>query len=186
MTARINKTLGLLVGAYLLVFLQSNWQVPRLWLGFQPDLTPALLVCAGLTLHAGHVSTSAMLTGLWLDSLSANPLGLSVLPLFIVGWAVFTFRDLIMRDELVAQFYLGTAAGAAVPLLQVWLLWLVDVAPLFGWEMGVWWFINALFCGVAVLVFTKFVKLLDRWFSHPLHEPNSWPNENRQIVRGRH
>ena len=146
----------------------------------------ALLVCAGLTLHAGHVSTSAMLTGLWLDSLSANPLGLSVLPLFIAGWAVFTFRDLIMRDELVAQFYLGTAAGAAVPLLQVWLLWLVGVAPLFGWEMGVWWLINALFCGVAVPVFTKFVKLLDRWFSHPLHEPNSWPNENRQIVRGRH
>ena len=127
-----------------------------------------------------------MLTGLWLDSLSANPLGLSVLPLFIAGWAVFTFRDLIMRDELVAQFYLGTAAGAAVPLLQVWLLWLVGAAPLFGWEMGVWWLINALFCGVAVPVFAKFVKLLDRWFSHPLHDPNRWPNENRQIVRGKH
>ena len=186
MTGRINKTLGLLIGAYLLVFLQSHWQGPRLWLGFQPDLTPALLVCAGLTLGAGHVSTSAMLTGLWLDSLSANPLGLSVLPLFIAGWAVFTFRDLIMRDELVAQFYLGTAAGAAVPLLQVWLLWLVGAAPLFGWEMGVWWLINALFCGAAVPVFARLAKLLDRWFSHPLHDPSRWPNENRQIVRGKH
>jgi len=109
-----------------------------------------------------------------------------VLPLFIAGWAVFTFRDLIMRDELVAQFYLGTAAGAAVPLLQVWLLWLVGAAPLFGWEMGVWWLINALFCGVAVPVFARLAKLLDRWFSHPLHDPNRWPNENRQIVRGKH
>ena len=144
---------GLLIGAYLLVFLQSHWQGPRLWLGFQPDLTPALLICAGLTLGAGQVSTSAMLTGLWLDSLSANPLGLSVLPLFIAGWAVFTFRDLILRDDLVAQFYLGTAAGAAVPLLQVWLLRLVGATPLFGWEMGVWWIINALFCGLAVHYF---------------------------------
>jgi hypothetical protein len=29
-------------------------------------------------------------------------------------------------------------------------------------------------------------KLLDRWFSHPMHDQNRWPNENRQIVRGKH
>ena len=52
MTGKINKTIALLIGAYLLVFVQSHWQVPRLWLGFQPDLTPALLVCAiGLGAH---------------------------------------------------------------------------------------------------------------------------------------
>ena len=157
-----------------------------MWLGFQPDLTPALLVCAGLTLGAGQVSTSAMLTGLWLDRLSANPLGLSVLPLFVVGWVVFTFRELILRDELVAQFYLGTAAGAAVPVFQVWLLWLIGATPLIGWEMGVWWLINALLCGAAVPLFARLAKLLDRWFSHPLHDPNRWPNENRQIVRSKH
>ena len=144
------------------------------------------MVCAGLTLGAGHVSTSAMLIGLWLDSLSANPLGLSILPLFIASWAVFTFRELILRDEVVAQFYLGTAAGAMVPVLQVWLLWFVGAAPLFGWEMSVWWLINALLCGVAVPMFARLTKLLDRWFSHPLHDPNRWPNQNRQIVRGKH
>ena len=137
-------------------------------------------------LGAGHVSASAMLIGLWLDSLSANPLGLSILPLFIASWAVFTFRELILRDELVAQFYLGTAAGAMVPVLQVWLLWFVGAAPLFGWEMSVWWLINALLCGVAVPMFARLTKLLDRWFSHPLHDPNRWPNQNRQIVRGKH
>lgn len=185
MTGRVNKTLGLVIGAYMLVFLQSHLQWPRLWLGFQPDLTPALLVCAGLTLGAGQVSTAAMLTGLWLDSMSANPLGLSVLPLFIAGWAVFSFREFILRDQLVVQFYLGTTAGAAVPLLQVWLLQLVGSSPLLGWQMGVWCLVNALLCGVAVPVFDRLAKLLDRWFSHPLHDPNRWPNENRQIVRGK-
>ena len=45
MTGRFNKILVLLLGAYLLIFLQSHLDWPRLWLGFQPDLTPALLVC---------------------------------------------------------------------------------------------------------------------------------------------
>ena len=186
MTGRINKALGLLIGAYLLVFVQSHWSVPRLWLGFQPDLTPALLVCVGLSLGIGQVSTSAMLTGLWLDSLSANPLGLSVPPLFIVGWMMFTFRELIVQDDLVAQFYLGSAAGAAVPLLQLWLLWMVGADPLIGWSMGIWWLVNAACCGVAVPLFEKLGRLLNRWFSHPLHEPNRWHNENRQIVRSKH
>ena len=47
MTGRLNKILVLLLGAYLLIFLQSHLDWPRLWLGFQPDLTPALLVCVG-------------------------------------------------------------------------------------------------------------------------------------------
>ena len=73
-----------------------------------------------------------------------------------------------------------------MPLLQVWLLKLVGANPLLGWQMGVWCLVNALLCGVAVPVFDRLAKLLDRWFSHPLHDPNRWPNENRQIVRGKH
>ena len=68
--------------------------------------------------------------------MSANPLGLSVLPLFIAGWAVFSFREFILRDELVAQFYLGTTAGAAVPLLQVWFLTIGGLKSITGLEDG--------------------------------------------------
>ena len=111
--------------------------------------------------------------------------GVSVLPLFVAGWAVFSFRDLILRNELMAQFYLGTAAGALVPLLQAWLLQLVGSNPLMGWQMGAWCLANALLCGVAVPVFDRLAKLLDRWLSHPVHDLNRWPNANRQIVRGK-
>ena len=31
--------------------MQSHWSGPRLWLGFQPDLSPALLVFVGLTAY---------------------------------------------------------------------------------------------------------------------------------------
>ena len=43
------------------------------------------------------------LGGLWFDSLSANPLGVSVLPLFLVGLAIHLNRELILRDQAFAQ-----------------------------------------------------------------------------------
>jgi cell shape-determining protein MreD len=83
MTFKISKMLLLILGAYVLTFLQSHWHGPRLCLGFQPDLTPALLVFVGMTMGAGYVSSLALVSGLWLDSLSANPFGISVFPLFL-------------------------------------------------------------------------------------------------------
>ena len=96
MNFKFNKMLLLLLGVYFLIFLQSHWQEPRRWLGFQPDFTPALMVFVGLTMGAGYVSTIALMSGLWLDSLSANPFGMSIFPLFLVGWIVFCFRKKIM------------------------------------------------------------------------------------------
>jgi len=185
MPGRINKILVLLLGVYLLIFMQSHMNWPRLWFGFQPDLTPALLVCVGLTMAAGYISTTAVLTGLWLDSLSANPLGVSILPLFIAGWMVYCFREKILGGEFVAQFYLGTTAGLLVPLMQLGLLKMTWATPLLGWEMGLWALVNALFCGAAVPLLDWLTKRFTSWFSHPLYEPNRWPNEARQIVRGK-
>ena len=185
MTGRLYKMLVLLMGGYLLIFLQSHLDWSRLWLGFQPDLTPALLVCVGLRMGAGHISTTAVLSGLWLDSLSANPLGVSILPLFAAGWVVYCFRKKILGGEFVAQFYLGTTAGLIVPLMQIGLLKMTGATPLLGWEMGLWALINALFCGAAVPLFDDLAKRFVGWFSHPVYDPNRWPNENRQIVRGK-
>ena len=50
------------------------------------------------------------------DSLSANPLGVSVLPLFLVGFLIYRQRELILRDQPFAQFVLGLGASAAVPV----------------------------------------------------------------------
>ena len=185
MQGRVNRILVLLLGAYLLIFLQSHLDAPRLWLGFKPDLTPALLVCVGLCMGAGHVWTTAVLAGLWLDSLSANPLGVSILPLFAAGWLVYCFREKILGGEFVAQFYLGTFAGLFVPLTQLGLLKIIGETPLLGWEMGLWSLFNALCCGAAVPLFDRLAKRLVGWFSHPVYDPNRGPNENRQIVRGK-
>ena len=185
MTLRFNKMLVLLLGVYFLIFLQSHWQVPRLWLGFQPDLTPALMVFVGLTMGAGYVSSIALMSGLWLDSLSANPFGMSILPLFLVGWIVFCFRKKIMAVEFMAQIYLGILGGILVFLLQLTLLKLLSFNPLIGWGMVFFAMLNAFFCGLAVPFFYLLHKWFKSLFSHSSHEPNKWRNNNRQIVRGK-
>ena len=185
MTLRFNNMLDLLLGVYFLIFLQSHWQVPRIWLGFQPDLTPALMVFVGLTMGAGYVSSIALMSGLWLDSLSANPFGMSIFPLFLVGWIVFCFRKKIMAVEFMAQIYLGILGGLLVFLLLLTVLILLSFYPLFGWGMFFFAMLYAVFCGLAVPFFYLLHKCFKSLFSHSSYEPNNWGNNNRQIVRGK-
>src|SRR5437773_3378747 len=107
----------ILGAAFLAVFWQAAFNGVRHLLGAQIDLLPALMVYASLYGGFGTVVLLAVLGGLWFDSLSANPLGVSVLPLFVIGVAIYANRDLILRNQTLAQFVLGLAASAAAPVM---------------------------------------------------------------------
>ena len=61
------------------------------------------MIYTGLSTGLPSITLLAICGGLWLDSLSANPLGVTVLPLFIVGLVVQRYRGLILRDQRFAQ-----------------------------------------------------------------------------------
>src|SRR5258706_42683 len=124
------NTIAILVVAFLAVFLQATFNGVRYWTGVQFDLLPSLIVYASLSGGVSTVSLVAVLAGFWLDSLSANPLGISVLPLFGVALFIHRSRDLILREQPFAQFVVGAAAGAAVPLLTLILLINTSLRPL--------------------------------------------------------
>src|SRR6266446_8324297 len=90
------NTIAIVVVVYLAVFLQATSNELRHWLGVQIDLLPSLVVYASLSRGIATMSCVAVCGGLWLDSLSANPLGISVLPLFLVGLLIQRSRDLIL------------------------------------------------------------------------------------------
>ena len=46
------------------------------------------MVYAGLSTGITTVALLALCGGLWFDSLSANPLGVTMLPLFVIGLAI--------------------------------------------------------------------------------------------------
>jgi len=132
----LNSTLILLV-AFLAVFLEASVGGLRHWLGAQIDLLPALMVYASLSAGLTTVTVVSVLAGLAFDTLSANPLGISIMPLFLVGCAIHLRRGLILREQVFAQFVLGLLASALAPVLGLLLLSLTRPAPALGW-ITVW------------------------------------------------
>ena len=127
------KTILILGFAFLAIFGEAVLDAPRHFLGAQIDLLPGLMIYAALNTEILTVALLAIIGGLWFDSLSANPLGISIVPLFVAGFLVSVRRELILRTAPFAQFALGAAASALVPSLVVLLLLNSGKEPLIGW-----------------------------------------------------
>jgi rod shape-determining protein MreD len=170
--------------AFLAVFGEAVLSAPRNLLGAQIDLLPALMVYAALNADLVTLSLLAVLGGLWFDSLSENPLGVTILPLMAAGFPIHLRRDLILRSLPFAQFVLGAAASALVPALTVLMLLNGGKPPLIGW--GSLWQWLVMTAGGAVA--TPFIFSLAGWFGHALgyqlrSEISFRPD--REIHRGR-
>ena len=127
------QSILILVAAFLAVFGENVLSAPRDWLGAQIDLLPAIMVFAALNAGLLTVAALAIFGGIWLDTFSANPLGISILPLLLVGFPIYLRRDLILRDLPFTQFVLGAAASALVPALTLLMLLSGSTEPLIGW-----------------------------------------------------
>jgi cell shape-determining protein MreD len=170
--------------AWLAVFAQTQFRPVTNLFGTPLAVLPALLVYAALTNRLPTVAALAMLGGLGLDSLSANPLGVSILPLFVVGFGLHLRQHLILRDQRYAQFWLGFAAGILVPLLTLLLLRLDSrppiVGPLLLWQLLVTGLLNGVVCPG---VFRLFDALHGAFDYKPVIEGSFRPD--REIKRGR-
>jgi rod shape-determining protein MreD len=178
------NTLLLLLATVLAVFWEAAFNSIRDFLGAQIDLLPALMVYAGLRTGLVTLSAVAVLGGLLFDTLSANPLGTAVLPLFLCGWLLHRQRELVLRDQPFAQFVLGLAASAGVPAMTVLILLSTGQTPLLGWG-SIWqWCVLTLGGGVATLIVFQMFDLLDRKLNYRrTADPSFRPD--REIRRGR-
>jgi len=178
------NTILVLIAAFLVVFLQATVNVWRHWFGAQMDLLPGLMVYASLSTGLPTVALLAMLGGLLFDSLSSNPLGITVLPLFFIGFLIQRYRGLILREQTFAQLVLGLSASAGGPLLTLLLLLNTEKQPLLGWSSLWQWLVMSLM-GAAVTPFWFFLfdRLTNALSYRPLGETSFRPP--RQIKRGR-
>ena len=170
--------------AYLSVFGEAALPGLRHLLGAQVDLLPALMVYAALNASLITVTALAVVAGLWFDAFSANPLGITILPLFAIGFVIFSRRDLILRELSFAQIVLGTVASAAVPLLTVLLLLTGGKSPLLGWGSLWQWLVMTAGGAIATPVVFALFDWLNRAFGYrPRTETSFRPD--REILRGR-
>jgi len=178
------NTIAILVVAYLSVFAQATMNEFRLGLGAQIDLLPGLVVYASLSGGVLTLTLLAICGGLWIDSLSANPLGTSMLPLFLVGLIIQRNRDLILRQQPFAQFILGASASAAVPFLTLLLLLNTSAQPLVSWfSLWQWIVMSAVGGAVTPLWFLVFDRIGEALNYRALGETSF--RADREIKRGR-
>jgi rod shape-determining protein MreD len=178
------QTILILAFAFLAVFAETVFSAPRHLLGAQIDLLPALVVFTALSSDLVTLALLAVLGGLGFDSLSANPLGVTILPLMLVGFPIYLRRDLILRNAPFAQFMLGAAASAFVPVLVIILLLNGGKQPLIGWG-SLWQWIVMTAGGAAA---TPLIFALFAWCDRTLgYQPRSETSfrPDREIQRGR-
>lgn len=181
--SRVNS-IAILLAAYAAVFLQVSFDGVRRLLGAQIDLLPALMVYTSLSSGIIMVALLALFGGLCLDTFSANPLGISVLPLLAIGVLIYQKRELILRDQIYAQLLLGLGASAAAPMLTLLSLWGAGQSPVIGWGSLWQWIVMAIggaaFTPVCFFMFDR----VRRAFSYqPLAESSF--RSDREIKRGR-
>jgi rod shape-determining protein MreD len=179
----LNSILILLV-AFLAVFCEAAFNSFRNLFGAQIDLLPALVVYAALSSGLTTITLVSVLGGLFFDSLSANPLGITILPLFLAGFTIYTQRDLILRDQLFAQTVLGLSASAFVPAATLLLLLTGGHAPSLSW-VSVWqWVVMS----VGGMIATPALFWLFDWFDRALSYRSTTEmsfRADREIRRGR-
>ena len=177
-------TILILAVAFLLVFAESTVGGLRRVLGAQVELLPSLMIYAGLTTGLPTVTLLAIAGGLWLDSLSANTLGISVLPLFMVGLIIQRYRGLILKEQRFAQMVIGASASGAVPLMTLVLLLNTERQPLLGW-ISIWQLLVMAVAGgiVTPIWFRLFGWLENKFIYRSLGETSF--RSDREIKRGR-
>jgi len=145
---------------------------------------PPLMVYASLTHGLLTIVLLACCGGLWFDSLSLNPLGVSVLPLLLLGWVIYQSRGLLLRRQTFARVVLGVMAGAAQPLATLFLLLNLGRAPLLGWFSFWQWIVLAAGSGLVTPLCFELFDRLHRAFEYQPAAPGSF-RADRQIKRGR-
>lgn len=178
------NTIFILVLAFVAVFVQSSFGAFRRVLGVQVDLLPGLMIYASLSSGMIPVTLLAVLGGLWFDSLSANRLGVSIVPLFVVGFAVQQFRHLILRGQKYAQLVLGFTASGLAPLLALLILFSCGAEPIIGWGFAWQWFVMTVVGGLMVPLYFRLFEKVYRTLGYERVVETSF-RDDREIERGK-
>jgi rod shape-determining protein MreD len=147
-------------------------------------LLPGLMIYASLTSGILTISLVAVLGGLWFDALSANDLGVSILPLFVIGFIVQHFRHLILRDQTYAQLVLGFIACGSAPLMTLMILFTCGAEPIIGLGFIWQWFVMTLLGGLMVPLYFRLFDKVYRTLGYERVVETSF-REDREIARGR-
>jgi len=152
----------ILLTALVAIFFEAACQIPRNITGTQIDPLPALMIVTALRAPILAITALSIMGSLWQSSLSSDPLGICMLPLFILGMLVHFNKRRISHQHIGSRFTLGAIAGALIPILTLCLLLLSGHQPIIG-LYSLWQYAMSIIgSGLFALVFFPWLKWLDR------------------------
>ena len=154
-------TFTILLTALIAIFLQAACELPRNLFGAQIDPLPALMLATALRAPVSSITALAILGPLWQSSLSSDPLGINILPLFALGLLVHFGHNRLAHHASGPRFALGAIAGAGLPVLTLTLLLFAGHQPMFGWYSLWQWVVGVLGSGLLALLFIPLLEWLD-------------------------
>ena len=174
-------TFTILLTALAVIFFETSCQTPRNITGAQIDPLPALMVVTALRGPILAITTLSIMGSLWQSSLSSDPLGVGMLPLFALGMLIHLNAKSISHHHLSSRFTLGAIAGALAPALTLCLLLLSDHQPMIGFYSLWQWSVGIIGNGLLALGFFPWLK----WLDHTMEEqPFAAPYDtSTKIVR---
>lgn len=174
----------LFVAAWLCAYAAAEFAAAGNWLGGGINLLPGLVAHAALTTQIGVVAGLAVFGGLAFDVLAANRLGVSVGPLFIVGWLIHQRRRLILKDQSAAQLWVGLGAGLFTPAASLALLSLGQRHAIAGWGAAAPLIASGLANAAAGPGWRALFDWIEETFGEPRADSTSF-RADREIKRGR-
>ena len=174
----------ILIAALLAVFVETQFNLPERLLAVRIHLLPAVVVYAALRSGLGMLTLVATVGGLWLDSLSANPLGISAIPLILAGVLMRHFESLLLRDLPYAQFMLGAGAAAMLFFLSLGILLSIHQEPVIGWATFWQGAVSSVATGALTPLCFLALDRVDRALTYQ-PAPESSFRQDREIKRGR-
>lgn len=182
-TIWVNVFIFMVIG-YVCIFVQSRLTTFRDIFGTQFDLVPGLIAYAAVSFNFHVVLGVSAGLGLLMDLLSANALGASMLAYLVVAVLGYYFRELLLSEQFVAQFALGTATTGAITILTVGILHLIGQQPLLGLGTVFQWLLVSTGGGAVTPLWFKLFTMLDQAFRYK-EVPESSFRPDREIARGR-
>ena len=155
-------TFTILLTALAAIFFESACQIPRNLTGAQIDPLPALMLVVAVRAPVMAISALAIMGSLWQSSLSSDPLGIGMLPLFMLGMLAHLNIKSIAYHHIGSRFALGAIAGALVPILTLCLLLLSGQQPMIGLYSLWQWVAGIIGNGLFALGFFPWLEWLDR------------------------
>jgi rod shape-determining protein MreD len=170
---------------YTLIFAQARLTLVRDALHTQPDFLAGLIVYAGLAFRLEITLGCAAVLGLLFDSVSANPLGITILSLSFIGIVAARFREFLLSEQFTTHWVLGLAASGVSPVFSLILCSFAGSEPLVGWSSAWHWAIMTAFGGLLTPAWFALFNKLDSVLRYQ-EVPESVFRTDRQIARGKY